>query len=175
MTATTERYAELTLYTGLARIAMCYPSEGRFNKDLTDDYARNRWLSCMREVHDRLSGDWGLTICGYSLVNSEEEARRIIDHAKQNIEGATDTIDLDYVAHGEIKFHRNLRFLRATERESVELIHKLRQSGYSPPDSEVEEFMIFVPEISEDEARKYLEEKGEYDPDAVWKRHLKFY
>ena len=122
----TEHYTELNIYLGLCKSDGC--PEGMFEPNT---FRHKDGMSIVERYLD--SGwNWGLELGYDRIVESEAEAKTIIEFAEQNISGAQSLIELSHCAHGRIIFYRKIRFDGWIWPKRQELIDKLKDSGHRP-------------------------------------------
>jgi len=81
----------------------------------------------------------GLAITSYlSIVNDENEAKKLIEIAELNIRGASEVLEPVQAMHGKIAFWRKINFDGWIKNQQRQLIQELKKSGHNPPYEEKE-------------------------------------
>lgn len=177
-----ERYAQLKLYSGSCPADGC--GEYRFSPEKRDEYSSARFYRGMNTVQRYLepTNSWGLVIFGLgSIVRSEDEARMLIEFAEKNIPGASGLIELIDSMHGRIVFRRKIQFSGWIKSQEQELILALNKSNYAPRDDKRERLErdkgmnMGSPELNEKWQKRIDASISKLDPDAPWKKALKFF
>ncbi|MBI4239812.1 hypothetical protein HY620_02410 [Candidatus Uhrbacteria bacterium] len=129
-------YAELTLYFGYCNASTFRFGEGRFDSEMKNERAVERYKDGLKNVllylEDERYRGWGLTIASENIVETEDEARTLIEYAEKNIRKAARHIELVDSCHGVVRFYRKIRFYGYTADQKEELINKLKASDFSP-------------------------------------------
>ena len=162
-------YAELELYFGLVNSGRL--GEGIFDSNSTDRYSKERYISELKWVYEQV--ETGRVELGWDpFVQSEEEAKLLIDFSRKNISGAEGLIRLTDSMHGKTRFWRILKFNNWNEKQKNNLISKLKESGYTPRNEELEKVTLFRDLYS---SKKFQERLSQIDMDKPWKENLKFF
>ena len=125
----------------------------------------------------------GLQYSYDNLVENEEEAKKLIKYAEQNINGAHTIIEPIDSMHGVIRFYRKIRFDNRVKEQREELIEQLKQSRYMPRLREAQKvhdgrLKWMLKKGQKEEAEKLNKEKAQYleeVADGAWRDFLKFY
>jgi hypothetical protein len=171
-------YAELKLYYGLCDSDGC--PEGKFYPDRTDDWSVRMFKYAIDLVNKNIDPNypWKSVRLGWEhFVESEDEARKLIDYAQYNIRGARSELSLVKCMHGNIAFWRKIDFDGWKKDQEQFLIEELKKSGYIPTDKErVRLENMYRQILPEEEFNRTIKEFLDgRDPDRFWKEALRFY
>ncbi|MFA5932930.1 MAG: hypothetical protein WCV81_01540 [Microgenomates group bacterium] len=172
----TERYADLKLYYAYCPSDGLRP-EGYFDPSPTDLGAIKACNVAIERIEKYLSPNyqWGLhygDAKNGNLASTEEEAKKLIEFAQNNLPLSTGIVIPHYLYHGSINFWRKIRFNGATPDQADWLIEEMKKSGYVP--ISWDEFVIETRRnsITNDAERKVLYPQ---EIDQKWRKSLEFY
>lgn len=170
----TENYAELELYHAICSGATL--TEGKFVWDSDDEYRKREWFSALDKIRKYLDpNDWrhkSLTISYDSLVESEQEALKLIDFVENTFEGAQGLIVPRDKIHGVLRFFRRIKIPGFVENQRTELTDKLKESGISPNSYGLRNAKYILRSLGESESGLATLKEKERE---AWKNALKFY